>query len=110
MAEGYSNVIMKNEIYEKLSEYHKKQNTQLKFNPWVSEFLLMNLEKDAFLQEYAPSISKVGITDNVLTLKDHKKNKHIEIRFVNGKLQSDDDDPIYLQYAMALPELMQLKR
>ena len=48
-------------------------------------------------------------TDNVLYLQDENKGIVVEIRMKEGVLQSSDDDPIYLQFAMALPELTKLK-
>ena len=61
------------------------------------------------MERYIPNISKIGITDNTLFLKDHKKNKVIEIRWVNNILQSNDDDLKYLQFALAIPEIAELK-
>jgi len=95
-------------IYSKLSENANSVGTSVR--KYVNEILMMNIERDEFLKSYAPYISKIGIQDNVLYLKDSKNNTVVEIRLVNGQLQSNHDDPIYLQYAMALPELMQLKR
>lgn len=94
---------------ERLEERHKIENPKLSFAEYVDEYLLINLEKDDFLRTYAPGLSKIGITDNVLYLKDSKENKVIEIRLVNGILQSNDENPIYTQFAMALPELAKLK-
>ena len=109
MDNGYRTISVKKKSYDKANEVHKKLGIEKSFSAWISEYVLMNLEKDDFLHAYAPYISKIGIIDNVLTLKDSKKNCYVEVRMVNGKLQSDDGDPIYIQYAMALPELGQLK-
>ncbi len=98
------------EVLDKLSVLWEKSDPKPTFAEWVNGYLLVSLEKDEFLRKYAPNISKIGITDNVLTRKDSKKKKYIEIRMVNGKLTSNDNDPIYLQFAWALPELVKLNQ
>ena len=97
-----------NEVFEIVRTRYDSEKSDKTFVRWISDYILMNFEKDDFLRKYAPFISKIGITQNVLYLKDSKKNEVIEIRMVNGKLQSSYEDPIYLQYAMALPELAKL--
>lgn len=94
---------------EKLTKRFEDEKPKVSFAEWVTEYLQVNLEKDDFLRTYAPNLHKIGITDNILYLKDSKKNKVIEIRMSNGNLESNDDDPIYLQFAWALPELAKLK-
>lgn len=97
-------------VYDKAQSKYKTENPQISFVQWVSNYLLMNLERDDFMRQYAPFIAKIGIQENTLFLKDTKKDKIIEVRLVNNKLQCTDDDPIYLQYAIALPELARLKK
>jgi len=104
------NLSVHTEIYDKVKDRFESEGSNQSFTKWISEYLLMNLEKDEFLTQYAPFVSKIGIQGNVLTLKDSKKNKYVEIRMVNGRLQSDNDDPIYLQYALALPEIIALRQ
>ncbi len=103
------NLSVHSEVYNVIKARYDKESPDQSFTKWVSSYLLVNLEKDEFLTQYAPYISKIGIHDNVLTLKDSKKNKYVEIRMKNGLLQSNDDNPIYLQYALALPEIVALK-
>ena len=94
---------------EKLEKRHQEENPKISFAEYVDEYLQVKLEHDDFLRTYAPGISKIGITDNILYLKDGKEDKVIEIRLINGILQSNDESPIYTQFAMALPELAKLK-
>lgn len=109
MTTNRNNISVLTEVYKKIKERYESEDTKISFVSWVSDYILMNLEKDDFLSWYAPNLHKIGITDNVLYIKDSKKNKIVEIRMIGGKLQSSDDDPIYLHYAMALPELIKLK-
>ena len=99
-----------NEVFNLMKLKYIAEKPEKSFTKWVSDYLLMNIERDVFLSKYAPFISKIGVTDNVMYLKDSKKNKVIEIRIVNGILQSNDDDPIYTQYAISMPELSRLNK
>jgi len=103
-------VSISEEASEKLTKLYKETEPKISFAEWVTEYILINLEKDEFLRRYAPNISKIGITDNILYLKDSKENKIVEIVMKNGKLTSSDDNPIYLQFAWALPELVKLSK
>jgi len=109
--EDRMNLSLQVEVVEKARVYYEKDpmHSKISFTQWVSDYLLMNLEKEEFLKIYAPYLSKIGIQDNVLFIRDSKKDKIIEIRLVNNKLYSNDDEPIYLQFALALPELARLK-
>ena len=98
-----------NVVYEKLRVSYESEKSEKSFVKWVSDYLLVNLEKDEFVRRYAPFIHRIGFEDNVLYLRDSKKKQIIEIRLKDGKLQSSEEDPIYLQFAMALPELARLK-
>ena len=70
----------------------------------------MNIEKDELLRKRAPSLELIAEPSDVMYIKNHKDGKIIEIRIgKNGKLVANDDDPIYLQFAWALPEISKLK-
>lgn len=104
---------VKEEIYNVLLEYHRKSNTNLKFNPWVSEYLLLNIEKDDFLKRYAPHIEKMSLQGNILLLKDHKRNQYAEIEYKDNTVWcrlDESDSCIHVHYAFALPELARLKK
>jgi len=105
-----NNISVLANVFDKAKARFEKEDTGQSFVKWISDYLMLNLEKDEFLMQYAPNLHKIGITGNVLYIKDSKKNKIVEIRMTNGKLVSSDDDPLYLHFAMALPELVKLKR
>jgi len=93
-----NNIAVLRDVYEKIRQRYTDEQTDVSFVKWFSDYVLMNLEKDEYLSTYAPNLHKIGITDNILYLKDSKKNKIVEIRMVNGKLHSNDADPMYLLY------------
>lgn len=109
---GRKNLSVLEKVFDVAYARYKKDypDEKIGFTQYISDYILMNIEKDQLLSKYAPNIHKIGITDNVLFLKDTKKNKIVEIRMNKGKLESSDEDPIYTNYAWALPELAKLKQ
>ena len=76
----------------------------------INENLLMNLEKYEMLKKYAPYLSKVGMQDDTLFIKDSKNNSIVEVRMKGGKLVASNKNPIYVQFALALPEIVRLQK
>ena len=110
MPEGWKTITIKEEVFDKMLIKHKDSETSQKPSPWVSDYLLMNFEKDDLLKQQAPSLELIAEPSDVMYIKNHKDNKIVEIRIgKNGKLVANDDDPIYLQFAWALPEISKLK-
>lgn len=99
------------EIYKENYQYFKEHAIKKKreIKEYINEILELNVKKDEMLQKYILHIEKIGVTNDVLYIKDHKKNKIIEVRIMDGELSCSDNDPIYLQFAWALPELGRLK-
>jgi hypothetical protein len=66
------------------------------------------------LKIYAPSLSIIGYDDNVLYIKDSKKDKgkFAEITLKNDKLycnlDSEDEYCIHIRFAFAIPEVARL--
>lgn len=106
--EGRKNLTVLETVINQARKRHENDNIDKSFVKWVSEYLLMNLEKDEFVGKYFQYLSLIGVHDNVLIIKDARKPIFVEIRKINGKLHSSDDDPIYLQFALAMPELSRL--
>lgn len=82
------------------------------FTKWVSDYLLMNLERDKFLKLYAPYLSKVGIEGNRLTIRDENTKSYHDVYLHDHKLvcETDNSDScIHVRFALALPELGKLK-
>ena len=113
MPEGWKTITIKEEVFDKLTKKYDGSKTSQKISPWISDLVLMNLEKDELLHKYAPFLEVIGEPNSgdTLYIKNHKENKIVEIKMnKNYKLECSDDDPIYLQFAWALPELVNLQR
>ncbi len=106
--QGRKNLTVLETVVDQARKRYENDHGDKSFIKWVSEYLLMNLEKDEFVGKYFQYLSFVGVHDNVLIIKDSRKPMFIEIRKIKGKLHSSDDDPIYLQFALAIPELSRL--
>ena len=112
MPEGWKTLTIREEVYNKINEFHQKQQTPVKFNPWVSDYLLMSIEKDEFLKEYAPFLSKIGIEGNRITIRDDKTKKYADVYLKDHSLfceLDNSDSCIHVRFALALPELSLLK-
>ena len=98
------------EIYKENYNYFKENAIKNKreTKEYINEILELNVEKDKMLQIHTPSLEMIGVSNQVLYIKDNRKNKIVEIRMSEGRLFCTDDDPIYLQFAWALPELAKL--
>lgn len=104
---GYKTLSIKEEVFGRAQKLYKQKKTQLNFSPWVSEYLLMAIEKDEFLKDYAPYLSYVGESDNVMFIKDEKKGRVPEVSLKNNKLHCNLDGPDceHIHYVLALTDL-----
>lgn len=101
-----------NKAMDRYTMEFESKKTKLSFIKWLSEYILLNLEKDEFLTEYAPFLENIGITDNRITIRDSKKDKLTDIFFKEGHPYCNLDESEtceHVQFAMALPELAKLK-
>ena len=99
------------EIIKEVYDQYKKQAMEQKqsVRSFINETLQIHLEKSEALQMYAPYLEFIGCNGDILYIKDHKKDVVVEIRMKNKKLYSNRNDPVYLQFAWALPELTKLQ-
>lgn len=91
----------------KASAEKKRWNTK----DYINTVLLEAIERDKFLQSYAPSLSKIGYEGNILFIRDAKKNKTAEIYLRDRALYcnlDDEKDCVHIHYALALPEAAKL--
>lgn len=109
---GQKTVTMSGKVLKELEERYeseKKVRPNLSFASFISESALIELERKNMLRE-AQFISVVGFNDNMLTLKDARKNnRFFEVQIRNRKLRciTDDNSPdcAHVGFALALPEV-----
>lgn len=113
MVKGYKTLSIKEEVFNKAEKQFNEKNIKESFSSWISEYLLLNLEKDEFVKNYAPFLSKIGIEGNRITIRDEKKDKLTDVYFKNNQLYCNLDeatDCIHIHYVLCLPELARLKK
>lgn len=77
----------------------------------INTVLAEAIERDRFLQSYAPYLSKIGYEDNVLFIKDSKLGKTAEVYLRDRSLYCnicESKDCTHIHYALALPEVSKL--
>ena len=85
----------------------KRWNTKEHINSVLREAI----DREKFLQAYAPYLLKVGYEGNILFIKDSKNGKTAEIYLREQMLYCnicESKDCIHIHYALALPETAKL--
>jgi hypothetical protein len=78
---------------------------------YINTVLMEAIERDKFLQSYAPSLSKVGYEEDILFVRDAKLGKTAEIYLRDRSLYCnvcESKDCVHIHYALALPEVAKL--
>lgn len=93
---------------EDIYKLEKLKRPNLSFATFVSESALIELERRKILRE-AQFISLVGFGDDIVILKDVRKDRRlIEVQIRNKHLKcisEDKFDCIHVGFALALPEI-----
>lgn len=92
---------------QKKYQLEKEQHPGISFAAFIAESALMELERRQLIRE-SGFISLIGIHDDIITLKDARKNKFIEVQIKNQKLKcltDDTTDCIHIGFTLALPEV-----
>lgn len=101
------------EIFEETYNVMKANAEKKRWNTkdYINIVLMEAIERDQFLLSYAPSLSKIGYEDNILFIRDARKNKTAEIYLRDRGLYCnvcDEKDCVHIHYALALPETAKL--
>jgi hypothetical protein len=105
------------EIFKDTYDTMKSTAEKMRWNTkeYINSVLSEALERDKFLQTYAPYLSKVAFQENILFIRDAKKNKTAEVFLKDRALYCglcESKDCVHIHYAFVLPEVakMFLKR
>jgi hypothetical protein len=101
------------EIFKETYEAMKFIATRKRWSAkeYINTVLMEAIERDKFLQSYAPSLSKVGYEDDILFIRDIKLGKTAEIYLRDRSLYCnvcESKDCVHIHYALALPEVAKL--
>jgi len=101
------------EIFKQTYDVMKSNAEKLKWNTkeYINSVLTEAIERDRFLQTYAPNLSKVGYQDDILFIRDAKAGKTAEVYLKDRALYCGlcrSKDCIHVHYAFALPEVVRI--
>src|SRR5690606_23708219 len=101
------------EIFKETYDVMKANAEKKRWNTkdYINTVLMEDIERDKFLQSYAPSLSKIGYEGNILFIRDAQKGKTAEIYLRDRSLYCnlcDEKDCVHIHYALALPETAKL--
>lgn len=101
------------EIFKQTYDTMKTNAEKLKWNTkeYINSVLAEAIERDKFLQTYAPNLAKVGYQENILFIRDAKAGKTADV-FLKDKVLycglCESKDCIHIRYAFALPEVARM--
>jgi hypothetical protein len=101
------------EIFKETYDVMKANAEKKRWNTkdYINMVLMEAIERDRFLQSYAPSLSKIGYEDNTLFIRDAKKSKTAEVYLRDRALYCnvcEEKNCVHVHYALALPETAKL--
>jgi len=101
------------EIFKETYDVMKATATKRRWNTkdYINTVLVEAIERDKFLQTYAPFLSKIGFEENILFVRDSKLGKTAEVYLRDRTLYCnvcDSKDCPHIHYALALPETAKL--
>ncbi len=113
---GYKNIPIKPRVLQRLQQKWEKEKTLLPqinktFGGFVNDLLEDVLDKDEFLQVYAPYLSLEGYSYNCLYIKDTKRQATAEIWRHDNKIKCtlcNSFDCEHVHFALAIPEVAKL--
>ena len=97
------------ETYEIMKSVAEKKRWNTK--EYINSVLKDAIDRERFLQAYAPFLVKVGYEGNILFIRDSKLGKTSEIILREQVLYCnlcESKDCIHIHYTLALPEVAQL--
>ncbi|MDE1725473.1 MAG: hypothetical protein KGH76_06220 [Thaumarchaeota archaeon] len=102
-------VAIKDEVYEKAKS--KAAQKGITLVDYINDIISQNMERESFIQNYAPHIEKISSGDTII-LRDNKIKKIVEIFFKDDKLHctNDEHDCIHIHYALGLSEIGSIKK
>ncbi|AIC16933.1 hypothetical protein NVIE_026640 [Nitrososphaera viennensis EN76] len=101
------------EIFKQTYEVMKSAAEKMHWNTkeYINSVLVEAIERDRFLQSYAPYLSKIGYQDNILFIRDSKAGKTAEVYLKDRTLYCglcESKDCSHIHYAFALPEVAKM--
>ncbi|MEM4275249.1 MAG: hypothetical protein QW776_00585 [Candidatus Nitrosocaldus sp.] len=113
-AKGWKTLTITEELYKRLHNRWKEENKpMIPFTPWVSQYILENLEEDEMLLRYAPGLEFISITGNVVDIADRFIDRIVEVEIHDQGIGKrflycrycERDDCLHVGFAFAIREV-----
>ncbi|MEM4318080.1 MAG: hypothetical protein QW776_05080 [Candidatus Nitrosocaldus sp.] len=113
-AKGWKTLTITEELYKRLHNRWKEENKpMIPFTPWVSQYILENLEEDEMLLRYAPGLEFISITGNVIDIADRFTDRIVEVEIHDQGIGKrflycrycERDDCLHVGFAFAIREV-----
>ena len=113
---GVKQIVIHRELVAQLQSKWEERRVRLPqtnktFNGFVNELLSDFIDKDQFLQQYAPALSLEGHSYNVLFIRDAKRQALAEIYRHDKRIKCtlcNKFDCEHVHFALAIPEVAKL--
>jgi hypothetical protein len=101
------------EIFKQTYDVMKSTAEKMHWNTkeYINSVLADAIDRDRFLQSYAPYLSRIGYQDNILFIRDAKESKTAEIYLKDRMLYCglcESKDCSHIHYALALSEVSKM--
>ncbi|MEM2966833.1 MAG: hypothetical protein QW050_01765 [Candidatus Nitrosocaldaceae archaeon] len=113
-AKGWKTLTITEELYKRLHNRWKEENKpMIPFTPWVSQYILENLEEDEMLLRYSPGLEFISITGNVVDIADRFIDRIVEVEIHDQGIGKrflycrycERDDCLHVGFAFAIREV-----
>ena len=113
MTQKRYNVTIKSEVYEYISKIYQNEKSEKSLTQWISDKLILLLDKEKFLKSHFPDIENISAQKNSFVLRDKKLKRLIEVTYKNGKFMCDVDKNeccIHVKFVLSLPEVTKVEK
>lgn len=92
-------------------DYQIKNKDAIRFSTYVNKLIEQALDREEFLARTAPNMTFVGVIEDVMHIRDEKKNRTFQVKKQGRRvkcLEDDDSCCDHAIYAMCSPEVTKL--
>lgn len=110
--EGWTNLVIKDELKDKLEERINKEYTSQRRKPqlstYIQDLLWEVIESDEILRRYGPFLEEDAIEPDRVFIKDNRLRRTAELTIESGDLYCDIDQSlncVHIGFAWAIPRV-----
>lgn len=117
--EAYKTVYLslRQELVERIEKVREAKQgdkvTRISLASTIEDLLVPELERNEVLRRYAPFLEPIGVVDNVITIRDNRLMRIVELRVKEGKLYCDLDrgkSCVHIGFAWSIPKVYKVMK